>query len=777
MRRWTSLFAGLAACKGCQDAPPVAPNVLDPMPTDAVGVWVGSASGVGSVDVPVFAVNAWGAPVAADTIALSSDGTLSQGTLSPDAGGWAFASVSGAEGAYTVTATVGSVAADGSAFVVGTLPGDVELPAIDAGGEPTILAAAGEGVAWAMGGQVWWSAATGGARARVLDMGEEVAGMVRVQADSDGVDDLLVWSTAAVLILRGRAGGGLGWGAGFVVPDGYSVSFATMFDFDLDAVNDLVVAVAAGETTWTVVAPGDGVWGYAQVDGLGSSYGIGGVTGQDYDGDGECELGILTEDGLLQRFARYDGEWLVASNTEFNLGVGGTGTRVEGADFDGDGVEEVFVAGPRLDGSGWSAWVVAAAATSPTQYQLFSDSAAPEHLAVDLRELSGDGLMDVGLLAGDRFLRMSWAGESISLTAVTDLPEGQALATGEFLGDAVPDIAVGGASIRVFAGARDEDDDTTEEDESIPWRIATPGTLLYSAKAAVAPAFGDFNEDGIVDLVSLQTQDDGSITLQAYYGQVETSSSAASIRTAGAVTLATSGTPRDVALCDGLAYAIVDDASGVSWLYRYEVSSLAALTERYAALTVGGTLLACGALDGSEVAVAASDGSLTYYAEAEVVTAPGSGQMYDLAAGDDDGDGVDSVFGCFDEGCTVAAGDLDGDGFDDVVTSDAAGIAVTTADDAFVIGDSGAVSLSDADGDGDLDVVVGNDARYAVWRLVGGEFAPAFARHAYRPAEDRVYLGDLDGNGVPDALWTADLADEDLAGGIIYGEAPDTATE
>lgn len=771
-----------AGCKGDEDT---SEPTLDPIDGAATGVWVGQGLGVGTVEVPVFATNAVGAPVGGQTVAVSSSGALASDSVATDATGWGAAVVDGARGAWTVDATLGGATASGTAWSVDARMGTFGAAAWPVTGSASAAAVAGRGVAWAAGDTIWW-AAPGGVPVRVAQPGGEILAMIPCHVDADGETDLLAWTASQVLLLRGRDGGGLYWGAGWSVADA-TVTGVSVADHDGDAYADLAVALVSAEgTTRIEMFVGDGVWGFAYDDLLELAFPIHGLSVEDLDGDGEHEITVLTEDGLLRRFALLDGEWSsTTTSTEYDLAIGAGSVLLPSTDLDADGVEDVVASGPLLDGSGWQVYVVTIGGSAATVYTMFAGDETypiPAYAGLAVADFTGDGLADLAMSTPDgRVHRTAWYQAADDTAAMfhmqtfSMLPAGP-IGAGDLTGDGVPEVAVADAWVTLLEGKRVADDPATEADEEVLWMPTTPDSATYGLDVVLDPWVGDATGDGVVDVVAAVAGAEG-LAIQGWTGIPASDTAEEHLTNAGAALLSATGTALDFAVCDGRAFVLVQEADGGVRLYRADLGANAGPTLVGDALDVDGDLLACGAFADGEVAVVSGTGAVAYVA-ADGTSVQGAAVdpgAADAVAADPDGDGVAGLLVCAEEGCSVLAGDLDGDGIDDTVVATAAGIEATLGGAVSVVDAAGPARLSDADGDGVLDLVVGDLGAVLVHPGVPGAVGPATARYFWRQVAGPALFGDLSGDGLPDTFVLgedrAEVEEPIWTGAVVYARA------
>lgn len=770
------LLAALSGCKGCQPEPKVT-SLLDDVSPDVSGLFVGTSIGVGEVDLPIYGVNGLSAAVPSDSIVLSSVATLTEGAVTPDSLGWATAHVQpGVVGAYAVDGTLGTEKSSGTAFSVASDVGEYGFPAVDPEADAEDVSIAGGGIVHVHGGDVRWCGFGRTACAHVLALPQPVKGMEAVNIDGDGVLDLLVWSEGHFVVLRGRAEGGLVWGAGWTPKSGSFIT-GTATDLDGDAKIDILITESDGGTSNIAPVIGDGVWGFEQTFGLAVDEEVFAASGQDYDGDGTAEITLLTENGHLPRWAFIGGEWLSASTAEYSLGFDANSRFLPSVDLTGDGSPDIIATGPLSDGSGWQAVVVSAGAASPTQYNLYpSLDPKPATLSVTIGDLTGDGEMEAILSEPGRILRADWSTveNTFTISALDGFPDSKGIVTGDVTGDGVGDVVVGGGRVRVYTGEIVEDDPETEVDESSPWKVHAAGGTSYNLGMVGLPWFGDFTGDAIVDAV-MYTRDGAGLNLVGYYGDPETDAANETFRSPGRAVVAADGNALDLAVCDHDVYALVATA-GVIRLYEYALDDVAGL-HGVGTVEVGGTHVACGAFADAPAVVVAEDGGVEWIDGTNIVgTDSLGGNVGDIAAADDDGDGVATLQTCADS-CTLAVGDFDDDGLEDVLEANDGGVGVTLAGVDVPVASSGAVWAGDADGDGVDDIVVGSGGVVSVRRALGGVVSPPVARYLFRPVADAPAFGDLDGNGVPDAFFVGqdDDTTDDVSwdGFLLYAESAD----
>jgi hypothetical protein len=208
------------------------------------------------------------------------------------------------------------------------------------------MAAAGGGVVVADGTEAWWYPVDSGNGVRVASFTHDIVDMQAVSLDGDGVDDLLLWSQSQILVLRGRATGGLGFLAGWIPRDG-TVAGVFMGRLDEDANIDLLIAANSTDAADVVWLTGDGLGAWTPTAVLSLDYEIAGATAEDFDGNGQAEVTVITPDGVLRRYDNGDDGWLAASQTEYSIGIGEGSRIIGGVDLTRDDQPDILQAASR----------------------------------------------------------------------------------------------------------------------------------------------------------------------------------------------------------------------------------------------------------------------------------------------------------------------------------------------------------------------------------------------------------------------------------------------
>lgn len=202
----------------------------------------------------------------------------------------------------------------------------------------------GDGVVIADGNTLWWTSSSGGTHAALVADGPIT--LVRSgELDGDEVLDVIASSENALYVLRGRPGGGLSWVGRLTAPN-HTVGAFDIGDADDDGINDIAV-VWKGQIEGDLldVWRGDGLLGYATGPTRHLTQPTAGLTISAFGPDDEDEVAVNHEGLNFDLF--------YASDTVFRptgprllLETPEQASALSPGDFDGDGLEELFFAGP-----------------------------------------------------------------------------------------------------------------------------------------------------------------------------------------------------------------------------------------------------------------------------------------------------------------------------------------------------------------------------------------------------------------------------------------------
>jgi hypothetical protein len=345
--------------------------------------------------------------------------------------------------------------------------------------------------------------------------------------------------------------------------------------------------------------------------------------------------------------------------------------------------------------------------------------------------------------------------------------------------DALGDVIFPGPITRSVLATSVSDDSDTAADESVPWKPRLSYSSLFDLALVGDPWAGDWSGDNIVDAIALTTS--GGLSVQTFLGTPEVDGAAENIRSAAVELISASAVGLDLAVCGNDVWALVSDAG--SYVFHYSVDVDGSLSYLGTVAAPDATQIACGQGENFAAVTVGDFGNITYISPIlSVSTEAGTGDVGDATVADLDGDGFGELI-TVPVGSTVASGDFDGNGLDDLVSSDGTTTTLIINGVAQDFAWGGAVSTGDADGDGVVEAIIHGSGVIGVIRGLGGRAGIPQLAWLPKDVRGRAFVGDLDGNGLPDLFVPGDELDAtddvDWSGTVFYieaaepGEVPD----
>lgn len=758
------LVLALAGCAGSEQ--PLAPSPATLV--DASQVQDHEAlSGVGPVPLNgvVRAFNRYGAAVRSDPVTtFAVDGA----SVQVEFDGFGYGSIE--------VATPGHVQVTGGATAVelyalgagwpgaGLHPGWVAPPA-----EPAEAYAVTNGVVVLSGDSLWWAGA-GAPTHRILLADGAILGAHPTHVDVDGVLDMVAWTASTVFLLRGRSGGGFGWGAG-LQGDGLSPAGADVGDLSGDNLPDLAVAWVQQDGTGVVdVWEGDGLFGFQAAEPRSIAQRPMSLDIADNTDDALQQITVLVDDGTWVRYIR--GAELrympIGPLIPSIVSIPSDGRLIPAGDIDDDSADEITIAGQRTPGLPRLVWLfdvetddVECAGGDPdaqceTEYLPLGEEIGA---FVNVDDGNGDHLDDVWLLHEDASLfAIAYDPEqaygSYAKISLGTLPVFGPFDVEDVDGDAQVDLFVATATYWLqWVGEAFGDLELFWQPRVFEW-VAVQDALL--------PTFAMAETDGdpaTIELVALAVEG-GQTVLRLY----QYSTLGVPAITLGTVVVDGSGvTPDDLALCGDDAWVVV-----AGQVVHVAITGTGAVAE--AGRTGSAvTRVDCGAgPSGAEAAVleGADIRLLSLPGLSEVSTVPSNGAS-DVAIGDLGGG--PEVGTCATQGCTVVRWTYGAAGQAVFARGDASGVTVVDAvGTETAIGGDGKLSVADVDGDGHLDLLAFSpeDGVLTLHRSTGNAMAIAEVFHTERALLGPLSAADGDRDGWPD-LWGIDAL-----GALVHSRSP-----
>jgi len=740
---------------GCTGGQTDVPSTLSAINADTpVRVEVAGGAGTGTVEVPVLLVNEYGAAIAGTQVEVGVDEpgfTLAQSTLDFDAEGHALARVQASHtGAFTLrvlsSADGAETGATGTGVALGapapTVALDSVLPRPVELGEAQAMARGTGGVALVGSDSVWWvPAAPGQVPWQVLAPPFTIVGVRTADVDADGVADLALWGDQDVVLLRGRAGGGYSWGAGWQSPD-MTVAGVSVADVDGDQLSDVVIGQTDADAARVEMLLGDGVWGFSAVSPLQLSVPITDLVAADEDSDGRPDITVIDgHSGYLDRYSWTADGWTGSSPPQLDRYSFPAGSvLLPPADLNGDGVLDVIgVSGPASGAQSLVFYVL-------IENNKYEQSYASIHATV--RDVDLDGAADLLLMDDGILHRIRWDSEvgGFVVGNYSSLAQAGPIASGDFNGDTVADLAVLEDGVVLHQGAIDEVG---------AWSVGSTPIQQFIEGLTGPFELADLDGDGDRDVVGIVTQG-GSPAVRVWLASW-TADGGMQYSSQGTLTLNATGEVHALAHCSPDWYFLADNsAAGLDQpdkAFRVRIeSSNGFVPTNEAGDRVTGSMLACGYPDTGDnrrFTVADTDGHYTVYAYNFAEVDQGErGPTQAIAYADTDGNGIDELQSCSETGCSLFGVDLDRDGVDEVVQGGST-ITVDGWGSALTVPATGTVSVDDADGDGRLDILVADSTRGRITAIptLTNTLGPAVAWFTAETITGGVRTTDYDGDG------------------------------
>ena len=737
--------AALIALIGCGQDEPTTARLL-PIDADApVSIQLHDTVGDGTIAVSVRQVNSYGIGVGGGSafVAVRGGATIPAGTVNFDSTGYGTVNVTVPDNTIAEiqvqradsTENIGRSAKIYS--VADRLP-EFPLSMVhllpDSLSRLDHLIAGTTGMAVGSDDEIWWiPAEPGHVPHQVADLPFTIDGMWGVHIDGDGILDAAVWADTQVILLRGRADGGYGWGGAWTGGD-RDVAGVVANDINGDRLTDLVVAVTDTNEALVEVLVGDGLWNFEARDPLELSYPVDGISASDDNQDGDPDITVLSgATGVLRRYTVTSDGWAGGTPPEIAQYKADPGAvLLPPIDLDAEGAAEIAVIGPSQASAQELVFYVLG--EPPTKYPLsfypfnatFAD--VDSNGTQDLIALEDNVLNAIRFVADeDRFLSQSTVGVGDSGPVVAR----------DYDGDGLAELAVLDKGVTVRKGLM--------MDTGV-WSVEASGMRSYSIDLMGPVVVSDVSDDGKVDVIGVANPDGYPVIKGWWFVE---GGDGPSLQTAGKVDTQP-GVLLDFAHCDNNAYALVQGAEAVT-LHRARINTGSAnfsFTDMWGAKPVDGSHIACGWATGSARGVAVSDGDgnwILYKNDGNQVDSGNFGPTAGIGMADTNGDGVDEVYNCAEADCRILGADFDGDGSDEIVVSGFE----TRVDGGPALPSSGWLNTMDVDDDGRMDLTIydDNSGTLSIYRSMRNGLAPAVSIRTSRSTIGPGFLADVDRDG------------------------------
>jgi len=737
---------------GCADDPTSSIELLVAVEEEdqVLSLEVAPAVGVGELRMPIRLVNQYGMAVPGTSVSVTATGGLLQSPeLEFDAFGYADAIITSDGPAFVTVTTTASAdgatpgaSASGALVTVeppsyGLLPG-AQLP-MD-GSERHYAAPAEDGIAVALGDEIWWAPySTGVPGHRVADLQAEIGGLYRAELDADGVPDLITWSGNTIYMLRGRPGGGYSHGAAWRTLDGM-IAGASAADLDADRLTDVAIAVTTESSGYLAVLFGNGAWGFTQSEVGELTFPIDSLSAADEAFDGVPDLTVINSaTGSLRRYSLLaeDG-WVGASTPEISAYDAAPGSELlPQADLDADGIDEIILAG--APGASSQDFIFFTMTNTVTQFPQAYGQFYP-----GVGELDLNPGYEIAALEDD-ILHVTWYSaerDGFISKNITGVGDAGPIAIRDFDGDGFGDFAIAADQVAYFYG--DLDAEGRYAAEKPDWKTYTMGI-------SADPVILEENDDDLADVLAY-VYDGDDLNLGLWVSAVDGNGDT-NLALNGLLSVGVGMEPHDLRVCEDDIYALFG-MGDTSTLMKVDIigGSANRRPDDGGTISTFGTLLDCGSLgsDTQGAVVASTTGAWSTYTHSLDEQESGNlGAMSGVAILEDPSES--EIVSCVGAGCSVVTVDTDDDGRDEVVRSEDI-LTIEVNGVLYPLDGGGQLTAADIDGDGVTDVIAADElsGQVAMYRSVPGGLAPAIALHAGRQVEGRASLGDADGDGVPE---------------------------
>lgn len=616
-------------------------------------------------------------------------------------------------------------------------PGVGLLPAGHAMTDVEHAVAATRGFLLASLTDVWWTA-PGQVPHRVLEFtdGTLIRGIRTGHVDQDGVLDAIVWGGNSVVLLKGRAAGGMTNGA-VIRADGYIAGGADAADATGDGVPDVSIAWISQNTDHHLqVLIGDGLWAFDNQPAKPLTRSPAGLAVGDNTGEGVPQITVISEDGNYQRF-KWAEDGFVETGPQLTAGFPIASSQESGWDLNGDGGDELLFFGPLNPGQNREVIVYDLLGSLVTYLRLNPPEA---HVAV--ADANQDGLGDILMLYADlEVVQLTHRNDDYTQGRVGAFNDHGPIAATDLDGDRAPEVVVAGFDYwSVFPGGLE-----VQEDGDQFWQTSDPAWIGLDLDMAgpVVAADIDGNPDTL-EFVSFLT---GSTYSRLVGWRITPGEVGATASQVMSVDLSTSGSAGvDLAICDGVAWALTETD-----LHRVVLST----QSRTGTRATTATRVDCGQGPGGATGalLVGDDVELLDNALGILATEGHSGAGDIAIVTLADGDVVSHCSGT----CTAVRWAYADDGSHALAWADNSGVHVKLADGTtHDLGPGAEVSTSDVDGDGHDDLIAVeelNGSVVSVWRSTGQGWGPAEVWHTGQELTAKAFAGDATGDGWPD-LWS-----------------------
>ena len=547
-----------------------------------------------------------------------------------------------------------------------------------------------------------------------LETPQNPKGMSTFHIDNDGIDDIVIWDSNHIFLLRGRENGGLTWGSAFVLED-VEISAVSVSDVNSDGKSDITVAFNQDDDGIISVLEGSGNWTFEEQDPFILPYNVQSMISIDEDLDGIPDISLIRSDNhRLERFTKSDLGWINIDNSAANAFDANENAYIAPMqDLNADGRKDlIIVDGVEETGATFSQSIVfITIAEILTKYEMSFDNPV-EVLFADLHD---DDSINILTMDEEAFkvIGLNEQGSFVS-RRIAGFGEKAPFLVEDQNGDGINDLLFAGLHLSRYIGQNEDEDD---------WRIAKPIFATNTIDANQGILIDNFNEDENIEVLQFSSDSNGlKVKSAQYVFQEET----LQLKNYNASQVSSGTEVLDYASCGNQYFGVLIKGAEATtdsnelMVFRlkedfsFEINSKSGVTgdKIYCKATGENTAvfatLASGFTIGGSVHLF-SQGLYEFPTDSLGLPEDTTITWYDIAIGFIEGNDVTGVDirGCGDIGCEIEMYDLNDNGVDEVIIRNRdKNVSIQSGERIWDVEQKGDIAVRDLNGDGLKELLV-----------------------------------------------------------------------